>query len=262
MRVNQLKKTLKSGGVVLGTLLWETKGRGILHTLAEAGMDFVMICTEHSAYNLETVVEMVAYAHAAGITPIVRIPDLQYQYVTRLLDTGCQSLIVPHVKTGAEVRRFIELAKYHPEGKRGMAIYLGASTDYEDVDLLTAMAHANANILLSVLVETKEALENLEEILIPGIDLALLGPQDLIQSLGIPGQYDHPRLSEADTRVRALCKDRGIAVANVVNRPESIKAAVESGSQLLLYGTDLILMRREAQRAAEALAPLRKERSD
>lgn len=260
MRTNKLKNTLKSGDVALGTLLWETKERGVMHTLARAGMDFVMICTEHSAYNLETVVEMVAHAHAAGISPIVRIPDLHYQYVTRLLDTGCQSLIVPHIKTGNEARRFIELAKYHPEGKRGMAILMGANTDYEDVEPLTAMSHANDNTLLSVLIETKEALENVEEILLPGIDLVLVGHQDLTQNLGIPGQYNHPRLREADARVRALCKERGIAVAGAVNRPESMQAVVESGSQFLLYGTDLILMRREAQRAAEALAPFRKNR--
>jgi 2-keto-3-deoxy-L-rhamnonate aldolase RhmA len=258
MRVNRLKEILKSGSPALGTLLWETRGRGVVHTLAAAGMDFVMICTEHSAYNLETVVELVAQSHAAGLTPIVRIPDLEYEHVTRLLDTGCQSLIVPHVKTGAEVRRFIELAKYHPEGKRGMAIYLGASTEYEDVDPLTAMAHANAQTLLGVLIETKEALENLEDLLIPGIDLVLVGHQDLTQSLGIPGQYDHARLREADARVRTLCKERGIATAAAVTRPESMKTVVESGAQFLLYGTDLVLLRREAQRAAEALAPFKK----
>jgi 2-keto-3-deoxy-L-rhamnonate aldolase RhmA len=261
MRVNQLKQTLKSGGVALGTLMWEIRGRGAIHTFARAGMDFLMICSEHSSYNLETVVEMVAHAHAAGITPVVRIPDLDYPHVTRLLDTGCQSLIVPHVKTGAEVRRFIELAKYHPEGRRGMAIYLGASTDYEDVDPATAMAHANANTLLGVLVETKEAVENVEEILIPGIDLALVGHQDLAQSLGVPGQYDHPRLREADARVRALCKERGIATAGALTRPESIKAVIDSGAQYLLYGTDVVMLRREAQRAAEALAPFKKSRS-
>src|SRR5262245_65824430 len=108
MRVNQLKKMLKSGEVALGTLMWETRGRGVVHTLAQAGMDFVMICTEHSAYNLETVVDLVAHSHAAGISPIVRIPDLSYQNVTPLLDSGCQSLIVPHVKAGTEVQRFIE----------------------------------------------------------------------------------------------------------------------------------------------------------
>jgi hypothetical protein len=72
MRINRLRATFGAGGVALGTLIWETRGRGVVHTLAAAGMDFVMICTEHSAYNLETVVDLVA--HAAGITPIVRIP--------------------------------------------------------------------------------------------------------------------------------------------------------------------------------------------
>lgn len=260
MRENQLKKTLQSGGVALGTLLWDTRGRGVVHTLAQAGMDFVMICMEHSSYSLETVVDMVAHAHAAGISPIVRIPDLQYEYVTRLLDTGCQSLIVPHVKTGAEVKRFVEMAKYHPEGKRGMAILQGANTNYEDVDPLTAMAHANANTLLSVIIETAEAVENVEEMLIPGIDLVLVGHQDLTQSLGVPGQYDHPRLREANARVVQLAKERGIATAGAVNRPEHMQAVVNSGAQFLLYGTDLILMRREAQRAAEALKPLQRER--
>jgi 2-keto-3-deoxy-L-rhamnonate aldolase RhmA len=135
---------------------------------------------------------------------------------------------------------------------------MGANTDYDDVDPLTAMAHANVNTLLGVIIETKEALENVEEILIPGIDLVLVGHQDLTQSLGIPGQYDHPRLREANARIVGLCKDRGIATAGAVNRPESMGAVVGSGAQYLLYGTDLILMRREAQRAAEALAPLRK----
>src|SRR5207247_107010 len=120
-------------------------------------------------------------------------------------------MIVAHGKPGAEVRRFIERAKYHPEGKRGMAIYLGASTEYEDVEPLTAMAHANANTLLGVLIETKEAVENVEDLLIPGIDLVLVGHQDLAQSLGFPGQYDHPRLREANARIQALCKERGIA---------------------------------------------------
>ncbi len=258
MRENQLKKILKAGRPALGTLLWDTRSRGVVHTLAQAGMDFVMICMEHSSYSLETVVDLVAHSHAAGITPIVRIPDLQYEYVTRLLDSGCQSLIVPHVKTGAEVRRFVEMAKYYPEGRRGMAILQGANTDYEDVDTLGAMAHANAQTLLSVIVETAEALENVEEILIPGIDLVLVGHQDLAQSLGVPGQFDNPRLREGNARVVSLAKERGIATAGAVNRPESMKAAVDSGAQFLLYGTDLILMRREAQRAADALAPLRK----
>lgn len=258
MRENTLKKTLKAGDVALGTLLWEVRGRGVLYTLARAGMDFVMICSEHSAYNLETVVELVHQAHAAGLSPVVRIPDLEYEHVTRLLDSGCQSLIVPHVKTGDEVRRFIELAKYHPQGKRGVAIYLGANTDYEDVDAVQAMAHANANTLLGVIIETEQAVENLDDILQPGIDLALVGTQDLAHSLGFPGEFDRPELRDILGRVRALCKERGIATAGALTRPDSVQAVVNSGAQYLLYGTDLVLLRQATLQAAEALAPFRK----
>jgi 2-keto-3-deoxy-L-rhamnonate aldolase RhmA len=261
MRINRLRATLKSGGIALGTILWETRARGVVHTLAQAGMDFVFICTEHSSYNLETVVDMVAHAHAAGITPVVRIPDLQYEHVTRLLDSGCQSLIAPHFRTGDEARRFIEYAKYHPEGRRGMAIMNNAGVDYEDVDPRAAMAHANANTLLAVLIETREAVENAEQILLPGIDLALVGHQDLAQSLSVPGEFGHPQVREATARVNRLCRERGIATAGAINRLESVKPVVDSGAQFLMYSTDLLLMRREAERAVQALAPLRKDRA-
>jgi 2-dehydro-3-deoxyglucarate aldolase/4-hydroxy-2-oxoheptanedioate aldolase len=259
MRTNKLRATLKSGGIALGTILWETRARGVLHTLAQAGMDFVFICSEHSAYNLETVVDLVAHAHAAGLTPVVRIPDLHYEHVTRLLDTGCQSLIAPHFRTGEEARRFIEYAKYHPEGRRGMAIMNNAGVEYETVDTLTAMAHANANTLLAVLIETREAVENAEEILLPGIDLVLVGHQDLAQSLGVPGEFGHPKVREATARVNAICRERRIATAGAINQPENAEAVVRSGAQFLLYGTDLILMRREAERAVKAVDPYRKK---
>lgn len=259
MRENQLKNTLKAGDVALGTLLWEVRGRGVLHTLAAAGMDFVMICSEHSAYNLETVVELVHQAHAAGLSPVVRIPDLEYEHVTRLLDSGCQSLIAPHIKTGDEVRHFIEMAKYHPQGKRGVAIYLGASTDYEDVDAVQAMAHANANTLLGVIVETAQAVENLDDILQPGLDLALVGTQDLAHSLGFPGEFDRPELRDILGRVRTLCRERGIATAGALTRPDSVQTVIDSGAQYILYGTDLVLLRQAALRAANALAPFRKQ---
>jgi 2-dehydro-3-deoxyglucarate aldolase/4-hydroxy-2-oxoheptanedioate aldolase len=139
-----------------------------------------------------------------------------------------------------------------------MAIYLGPNTDYEDAEPAAAMAHANANTLLAVLIETKEALENIEEVLAPGIDLVLVGHQDLAQSLGVPGQYSHRLVREADARVRELCKQRGIATAGAINRPENTKAVLDRGAQFLLYGTDLVLIRREAERAAAALAPYRK----
>ena len=256
MRENQLKKRLKSGGVVLGTALLELRGRGAVYPLAEAGMEFVFICTEHSSLNLETVVDLVAHSYAAGIAPIVRVPDLEYQAVTRLLDSGCQSLILPHARTGDDIQRFIEYAKYHPQGRRGMAIYGGASTNYAEVDQLTAMEHANANTLLGLVIETREAIANIEDILIPGIDLVIVGHQDLSQSLGIPGQYAHASMTEATNKVRALCKERDIATAGVLGHPDQIKASIDGGAQFLMYGADVVFLRESAKQAVQALAAI------
>jgi 2-keto-3-deoxy-L-rhamnonate aldolase RhmA len=140
-----------------------------------------------------------------------------------------------------------------------MAIMNNAGVEYETVDTLMAMAHANANTLLAVLIETREAVENAEEILLPGIDLVLVGHQDLAQSLGVPGEFGHPKVREATARVNAICRERRIATAGAINQPENAEAVVRSGAQFLLYGTDLILMRREAERAVKAVDPYRKK---
>ncbi len=113
-------KIIQGWRLCAGKLVWDLKRRGAIHTLAQASMDYnIMIRTEHSAYNLETMVALCDAVQTAGMPPVVRIPSLEYEHVTRLPDCGCRSLIVSHVKVGAEVRRFIELAKYHPQGKLG-----------------------------------------------------------------------------------------------------------------------------------------------
>lgn len=90
--------------------------------------------------------------------------------------------------------------------------------------------------------------------LIPGIDLVIVGHQDLSQRLGIPGQYDHPSMTEATQTVRSLCQERGIATAGVVGQPDQIKAARDGGAQFLMYGADVVFLREAAKRAVEALA--------
>ena len=158
--------------------------------------------------------------------------------------------------TVSNIQRFIEYAKYHPQGRRGMAIYGGASTNYAEVDQLTAMEHANANTLLGLVIETKEAIENIEDILIPGIDLVIVGHQDLSQSLGIPGQYTHASMTEATNKVRTLCKERGIATAGVLGHPDQIKASIDAGAQFLMYGADVVFLRESAKQAVQALAAI------
>ena len=177
---------------------------------------------------------------------MVRLPALEQHFITRLLDNGCQSLILPSIRTGAEARRFIEFAKFHPEGERAVGMY-GVP------DLLEACANANANTLLGLIIETPAALENLDEILIPGIDVAWLGHTDYSHLLGIAGQFDHPKITEARNRVRTMCQTKGIAFCEwaLPPTPSKVKSLLESGIRWIAYGSDLWFLESQARNGVD-----------
>src|SRR5215469_6814507 len=236
LRENKLKKLLQAGRVALGCGLAGVRDPDVIYNIADAGADFVFIDLEHGPLNLETAVDLLLHAHAAGITAMIRIPDLQYAYVTRLLDNGANCLLLPHTREPAEIRRFIELAKYHPEGRRGWAMGQNAGSNYKNVpDMAAGAAWANDNLLLGLNIETREAVENLPGMLIPGIDFVIVGFADLSQSYGLVGQFNHPLVQDAKTRVRQLCKERGIFIMDVPFAVEQFKPLVDDGARLLLY---------------------------
>ena len=251
MRENRLKTKLKRGEVIVGTL---TKSRGpyVVEALAQAGLDYLDMDAEHTNFDMRELVETVHCCHLADITPMVRLPALEQHFVTRLLDNGCQCLILPSINTGTEARRLVEYSKFHPEGKRAFGMY-GAP------DIPAACAHANANTLLGLIIETPEALENLDEILIPGIDVVWIGHSDLSQHLGMAGQFDHPRVTEARDHVRAVCETKGIAFCQwaLPPTPSEVESLLESGIRWIGYGIDLEFLRREASNAVDAIAAWR-----
>ena len=251
LRENKLKAKLKRGEVIIGTMI-KTRGRYVVEAYANAGMDYLDIDAEHANFDMKELVETVNYAHLAGITPTVRIPALEQHFITRLLDNGCQCLTLPSIRTGAEARQFIEFTKFHPEGKRAFGMY-GVT------DVAATCAHANANTLLALILETPEALENLDEILIPGIDVVWVGHMDLSHLLGIAGQADHPKINEVRARVRAMCEARGIAFCQpaVPATPSKVKSLLEGGIRWILYGYDLMFLEREARRAVDEVAAWR-----
>ena len=248
LRENGLKAKLKRGEVIIGTLT-KTRGPYVVEAFAQAGLDYLDMDAEHTDFDMKELVATVHHAHLAGITPMVRLPALEQHFVTRFLDNGCQCLILPSIKTGAEARRFVEFSKFHPEGKRAFGMY-GAP------DIPAACAHANANTLLGLIIETPEALENLDEILIPGIDVAWVGHSDLSQHLGIAGQFDHPRVTEAIDHVRAMCRTKGMAFCQwaLPPTPGEVRSLLESGIRWIGYGMDLEFLRRETRDAVEEIA--------
>ena len=248
LRENRLKTKLKRGEVIIGTL---PKGRGpyVVEAFAQAGPDYPDMDAEHTNFDVKELLETVHCAHLADITPMVRLPALEQHFVTRLLDNGCQCLILPSINTGAEARRLVEFSKFHPEGKRAFGMY-GAP------DIPAAYDHANANRLLGVIVETLEAIENLDEFLVPGIDVGWIGHSDLSQHLGIAGQLDRPRVIEARGHVRAMCETRGIAFCQwaLTPTPGEVRSLLESGIRWIGYGMDPEFPRRDTRNAVDAFA--------
>src|SRR5215469_9186750 len=254
LRENKLKKLLQAGRVALGCGLAGVKDPDAVYNIADAGADFVFIDLEHGALNLETAVDLLLHAYAAGITPMIRIPDLQYAYVTRLLDNGANCLLLPHTREPAEVHQLIELAKYHPAGRRGWAMGQNGGSNFQNVtDMAAGAAWANDNLLLGLNIETKEAVENLDAMLIPGIDFVIVGFADLSQSYRLIGQFNHPKVQEAKVKVRKLCQERGIFIMDVPFTLDSFKPAIEGGARLLLYGSTIGFIRSGVEQAANRL---------
>jgi 2-keto-3-deoxy-L-rhamnonate aldolase RhmA len=213
----------------------------------------VFIDMEHQPLSLETVSELIVFAHAAGVTPVVRIAQIDYTSITRVIDAGCQSLFVPGIKTVDELNRVLDISRYAPLGHRGMNMYGNANVSYYEVsDVAATAAWLNDNMLIGLNIETREAVENLDQLLVPGVDWALVGLYDLSQSYGILGEHaTHPLILEAKAKVRKACRERGIAYATFVGSPDQIPGAVTEGASMVLMAGVLDFIR-QATRAAKA----------
>jgi len=211
MKVNQVKEKLRRGEAVFGTMLRELTSPEVCEILAQAGLDFLILDAEHSVYSYETIQSMAASSKQSGIACFARVADAAYHLIARILDAGVEGVMVPRVETKQTVEEVIAAAKYPPSGRRGWGlrrIHLGGAP----ASIAESIAHFNENTLVIIQVESRRALDNLEEMLgVPGVDVALVGPADLSISLGCPGQFESPQMEEALQHVIAVCKKKGVA---------------------------------------------------
>jgi 4-hydroxy-2-oxoheptanedioate aldolase len=220
--INATKRRLESGGLALGTIV-PTNDPALVDLSALVGFDHVIIDGEHGSVGIRDVEDLARAAEAAGITPLARVPSNTAVDILRYLDAGVLGVMVPQVKTADDARRAVAAAKYHPAGQRGMgggraARYglVGSQAEYA--------ASANRETMVMALLEDRAAVENLDDLLaVDGIDVYFIGPADLAQSYGLPGQAGHPEVQAAiDSIIR-----RTVAAGKVVgtNAPTGAAAA-------------------------------------
>ena len=248
MRDNRVKKTLAAGGVSVGTMNIEFATTGIGRLMAEAGAEFGVFDMEHSGWSMETIRQVIATSRCADLVPFVRPPTTQYHLISRALDVGAMGLVIPLVNSAEQARFAVECAMYPPRGKRGCAFAV-AHDDYAGGDLTAKMRHTNENLCIIAQIETEEGLNNVEAIAAtPGIDALWIGQFDLTTSLGIPGNFDHPKFQDATKRIVAACHKHNIAATLAVMDPEQLAAGPENGFRLLVYAADLWIYQQALRR--------------
>ena len=232
LRENKTKRLIEAGKTAIGGFLMFPSPE-IVEQMGYAGLDFVIIDTEHGPADNLAVAGMIRAAEAADITPLVRVrwvgdPSL----ILRALDLGAQGVQVPMVESAETAARVAAAARYHPRGRRGLAGVRAAW--YGAVELGDYVAKANREIMVAVQIETAAAVAQAGEIAaVEGVDLVFVGPVDLSQSLGHPGQLQHPDLLAAMDRVFAACRAAGRACGTLTADAAQGRRQIAAGLQFL-----------------------------
>jgi 2-keto-3-deoxy-L-rhamnonate aldolase RhmA len=253
MRKNRLRAALAAGQVVFGTMLQEARSPAAAIILANAGYDFVFVDLEHGVYDLETTAVLISTLRLAGTTALVRVPDAEYHWISRLLDAGAEGVMVPRVESRAQVEYVVNCVKYPPLGRRGCSVTKGHN-DYRRGDLGTFTQEANRENLVILQIERREAVEGIEELLsVPGVDVALVGPNDLALSLGVPLDFAHPALHDGITGVIAACRRHHTTCGIHTGSTQDLLAWQREGMQMLMYSTDVDMLISASEQGLAAL---------
>jgi len=253
--MHQIKKKLQNGELVLGTMISEVRNPNVTYMLAQCGFEIVVIDNEHGSYSFETISDIIAAARGAGISVIVRIPEVTRVHILKPLDAGAAGILVPMINTAEEAQEVVNHAKYPPTGNRGAALRRPHSL-YAKVNAGEYLEQTNNNNFIAVQAETTTSIENINEIAsVEGVDCIFVGPFDLSVSLGIPGQINHPDEVQAIEKVIDACKKHNKVAGTLMFDKDLLKKWIEKGIRFALYSSDMSML---ADAAAEAVIEMKK----
>ena len=250
---NRLKQRLADGKLSVGTMIAEFRQTAVVQALLNAGLDWAIIDNEHGVFGPESLGELSRMARLVGVTPVIRVPALTYEQISHALDGGAQGVMLPRVTTAAEVRDAVSIVKYPPAGRRGSALGRG-HTEFKGGDVVQMMADSNRETFVIVQIETREALDHLDEILaVPGVDAALVGPNDLSIALGVAGKLRDPLLVAAIEQVMSACGVHHVHPAIHTNDVALTAEWAKKGMRLVSISSDVGFLQKAAKEAADAI---------
>ena len=232
-----LKKRLAAGETVFGTFV-NTPAGGLIEIMGHAGLDFVILDTEHGPLSIETCEELLRAVSSAGMSSIIRILANEPTLAQRALDIGAGGIQVPQVQSKADAERAVEGANYAPLGLRGLSIFLRAGDYGARGKGMTE--RANQETMVVIHIEGRSGVEAIDDILtVEGVDVIFLGPYDLSQSVGVPGQVEHPQVLEMMRTVAEKARAAGKIVGSFAKDVSYARKLMELGTRYLVYGVDV-----------------------
>lgn len=252
-----LKERMLAGETLVGTFI-QAPHPAVVEFVAGLGFDFMCLEAEHSAMGTAAIQSLVAAADCASCETLVRIANNEWYLVAGALDAGASGVICPRVNTAAEAETFVRSALYPPVGDRGIGP--GRVTSYGYNAGPDYRLRANQRNLVAAQIETRQAMDNLAEIVrIPGLDMVFVGPADLASSLGLPGM-DAPELKEAVEHIFTAAQGAGKITGIFAGNPAAAASWLKLGARLILLASDLMFLAAGAAAAREQLDKLGKKK--
>ena len=239
MILNPLRKKFQNRQNTYG--LWITlESPNITEVAVELGFDWVVVDMEHGHLDFREVMEHVRVLRRSETIAIVRVPEVQQGTIKRVLDIGAHGVILPMVGSGADVERGFRFGRYPPRGVRGVG---GERAVKWGLGFEEYLRCANEETLLIPLIETREAAENIDEILgVQGLEAIFFGPADMSASHGFLGQWEGPGVGEKILEIRAKAEAKGIATGILARTVDDSLLRRDQGFGMVGLGADVNLM--------------------
>lgn len=236
---NSVKQTLKAGGVVLGTMISHLRQPVVAVLMKNAGWDYVFLDAEHGSFGPPELTDFCIAARGVNLPTIVRVPACtEAQRLYQTLDLGANGLLCPLTESKERAEFIIHSTKYYPLGQRGMNLR-NVHTSWAKYKGSELTPRLNQETMIVAQIESKKGVENLESILeVPGLDAVFIGPNDMSQTLGIPGDIGHPEVVKHVDQVLAICQKRNIPCGVHTYDLETAKQWIARGCRFMCLGGD------------------------
>jgi 2-dehydro-3-deoxyglucarate aldolase/4-hydroxy-2-oxoheptanedioate aldolase len=253
MRINKVKQGLREGKVQIGCGFAQVRSQDVLKVLALAGFDWAFLDSEHGGFDLETLQDLCRIAPYVGFTPLIRVANMEYDLVARALDLGAMGVVFPRVEDPKLLEEAVSWTKFPPVGVRGFGL-LPLAVDYEPMNIAQMAAYYNEQLMNVLQIETVRAFEAREELLsVKGVDAVMVGPVDLSISLGVPGQFDHPKMVETMEKIIESCQAHGVAPGTQTRLLSMAQFWKQKGMLLLGTGNEISMLFERAREIVTAL---------